>query len=190
MIDKLKIVSFQYNDAPNDYKKQLKQLIDLTWPTNNDAEIHLKEFNVMSFCAFLNEQIVGYAGVIRWCIPVKDSVYQISSLSCVCTHPKYQTQGIGKMVVQEATKWIMNESGVDVGLFTCSPKLATFYEKTGIWKKDNSLVLKESHREGAYISNQLELDVLKVLISDKAKQHYDDFTNTTIVLNFPKGEFI
>ncbi|MGL4913634.1 MAG: GNAT family N-acetyltransferase [Romboutsia sp.] len=190
MDNKIKIISFQYNDANKYYKKQIKHLTDIMWPSDNGDEAHLKEFNVMSFCACLDNEVIGYAGVIRWDIPGKHSTYKMSSLSCVCTHPKYQNQGIGKMVVQKATKWIVSDSCTDVGLFTCSPELTTFYEKSREWKKDKNLVLKESDREGAYISSQLELDVLKILVSDEAKQYFNDFTNTTIVLNFPKGEFI
>lgn len=189
MMDKLELISFEYNKAPQQYKKQLKDLIQLVWPTEDD-EVHLNEFNVMSFCACLDEQVVGYAGVIRWSIYQEGDVYQMCGLSCVCTHPQYQGQGIGSMLIKAATDWIMKKSIADIGLFTCSPEHTKFYEHAGVWKNDNSLVLKESIRKNAYISNQLGVDVLKVLISDRAKQHASDFMNTTIILNFPEKEFI
>ena len=45
-------------------------------------------------------------------------------------------------------------------------------------------------REGAYVSDSLQLNVFKLLISAKAKLYANYFENSIVTLNFPKGKFI
>ena len=144
----------------------------------------------MSFCAIEKNEFIGYLGVVSWNIIVKNKTFKMCGLSCVCTHPEYREQGIGSMLVRKATEWIMQDGRFDIGLFTCSQKHSPFYEHVGWWQKCSNLVLKESDREGAYVSDSLQLNVFKLLISAKAKLYANYFENSIVTLNFPKGKFI
>lgn len=190
MINNLTFVSFRYNEAPEIHKQHIKSLIYKVWNIEDNDEIHRNEYDAMSFCSYLDRQIAGYAGIISISVTIKDNTYKLGALSCVCTHPEYQRQGIGSKTIQNATEWIINKSGLDAGLFTCYPQHAAFYEKSGIWTRDNSLILKGSSREGALSSYHLQLVVMKALFSEKAKSNACDFTKATIALNLPVGQFI
>lgn len=186
----LTFVSFRYNEAPEINKKHIKSLIYKVWNTGDNDEVHRKEYDAMSFCTYAGRQIAGYAGIIFLDIVIKDNIYKLGALSCVCTHPEYQRQGIGSKTIQTAAEWIINKSDLDAGIFTCYPHHASFYEKSGMWTRDNSLVLKGSPREDAISSYHLQLTVMKALFSEKAKSNVCDFTKNTIVLNLPDGQFI
>lgn len=184
------IKSFPYNDITEQDRQSLKQLFYLVWDDKGTQDIHPAEMNVISFCAMEGSEIIGYAGVVSWLINVKDESFKMCGLSCVCTHPEYRKRGIGSFLVKEATDWIVQCGRFDIGLFTCSQENTSFYEHIGLWDKCLHLVLKESDREEAYDSNQLRLNVFKLLISTKAKGYVELFENTTITLGFPEKKFI
>ena len=171
-------------------KYLLNDLLRCVWEDIDTKEIHPKEMDAMSFCALENNQFVGYVGVITWNIKVKGKILKMCGLSCVCTHPQYRKRGIATILVKKATEWIMQSDILDVGLFTCSHKNTPFYENIGLWKISPNLVLKESDRKDAYVSDLLHLNVFKLLISQKAESYANCFENATIILNFPKGKFI
>ena len=184
------IKSFQYNNITEIDKQLLKSLLYLIWEDINIEDIHPQEMNVMSFCAIEKNEFIGYLGVVSWNIIVKNKTFKMCGLSCVCTHPEYREQGIGSMLVRKATEWLIQEGRFDIGLFTCSQRNTPFYEHIGWWQKCSNLVLKESDREGAYVSDSLQLNVFKLLISAKAKLYANYFENSIVTLNFPKGKFI
>lgn len=190
MADQLTIVSFRYNEAPPVNKNNIKALLYKVWNIDDNEEIHPKDYDAMSFCSYLHKQMVGYAGIIFLDVKVKDNLYKLGALSCVCTHPEYQRQGIGSRTIHAATEWIINKSQVDIGFFTCYRQHAAFYERSGIWTRDNSVILKGSPREDALSSHHLQLAVIKALFSEKSRLNASDFTNTTIVLNLPENQFI
>lgn len=184
------IESFRYNTITDEKHRQLKSLMQTAWSNHGETSIHPKEMDAMCFCGIIDGVIIGYVGIVSWTIFIEKESYRMCGLSCVCTHPAYQRCGIGQRLVVEATQWIATAGIFDIGLFTCSATLSRFYEQGGDWQHDSCLVLKESARDGAYASDQLKLQVLKFLISDKAKQNPSYFTEREIVLNFPHGQFI
>lgn len=171
-------------------KEAIQVLINTIWSNNNTPYIHPKEMNATSFYIADKNKIIAYLGVLSWGISIKTETFKMGGLSCVCTHPKYRKQGIGTELVRNATEWIIQKGEFDLGLFTCSQENTSFYEHIGLWERCHNLIIKESNREGAYISNQMEVNVFRLLISEKAKQYTDYFENSIINLNFPSGEFI
>lgn len=112
-------------------------------------------------------------------------------LSYVCTHPSYRKIGVASGLVKKVTKWILQDTRFDIGLFTCSQENTPFYEKMDCWQRSTGLVLAESDdRTGAYRSDIMSLNVFKLLISDEAKRYANYFENGIIILNFPKGQFV
>lgn len=183
----MNIKSFQYNHITETDKHSLENLFYLVWGENIN---HPQEMNVTSFCATEKHEIIGYVGVVSWDIEVKGTIFKMCGLSCVCTHPAHRRQGIGTTLVRKTTEWIMQYGKFDIGLFSCSQKNTSFYEHIGLWKRCPNLTLKESDREGAYISDLLQLNVFKLLISTKAHLHANYFENSIITLNFLKGKFL
>lgn len=184
------IKSFPYNDITEQDRQSLKQLFYLVWDDKDTKDIHPAEMNVISFCTMEGSEIISYAGVVSWPINVKDESFKMCGLSCVFTHPEYRKRGIGNFLVKKVTEWIIQCDRFDIGLFTCSQENTSFYEHIGLWDKCPHLVLKESNREGAYVSRQLQLNVFRLLISTKAKRYAELFENTTITLDFPEKKFI
>lgn len=171
-------------------KEAIQVLIYSIWNKQNTTDIHPKEMNATSFYITDKNKIIAYLGVLSWNIRIKTETFKMGGLSCVCTHPQYRKQGIGTELVRNATKWIIQKGKFDVGLFTCSQENTPFYEHIGLWERCHNLIIKESDRAGAYISNQMGVNVFRLLISEKAKQHTGYFENSIINLKFPHGEFI
>lgn len=184
------IKSFLYNNITEIDQKSLERLFHFVWGDEMTGDIHPREMHARAFCVIENNEIICYVGVVSWDIHVVERSFKMCGLSCVCTHPKYRKQGLGTLLVEEATAWIIRCGGFDIGLFTCSQENVSFYERLNLWERCPNLILKESDREGAYISNLLHLNVFKMLISEKAKLYAHYFEDSTITLNFPKGKFI
>lgn len=184
------IKEFRYNNASEVNVCLINDLFSDVWGDVNAKEIHPKEMDAMSFCAMSGNKCIGYVGVISWDIKVQEEIFKMCGLSCVCTHPQFRKRGVATQLVKRATEWILQCNNFDIGLFTCSYQNTPFYENIGLWEIDPGVILKESSREGAYISNLLHLNVFKLLISQKSKSYADYFENTTILLNFPEGRFI
>ncbi len=178
------IKCFRYNDISNTDNGLLNNLIRSVWEDTDTSEIHPKEMNAVSFCAKINDIFIGYAGVIDWNIRVRNKIFKMCALSCVCTQPSYRKKGTGSYLVKKATEWIIKNDSIDVGLFTCSQ------ENTGCWERAPRLILKESDRNRAYRSDIMGLNVFKLLVSNRAKSHAEYFENGIINLNFPEGKFI
>lgn len=184
------IKRFRYNHISEADRCRLGDLLRCVWEDINTREVHPEEMDAMSFCAVDGDWFTGYAGVISWELRIRGEVFKMGGLSCVCTHPQYRRAGIGTALVRKATEWMLQGNRFDLGLFTCSRDHTPFYENTGLWKRSPDLVLKESDREGAYVSDRLHLHVFHLLISPKAKLYVGYFRNTVINLNFPEGKFI
>lgn len=184
------IKTFRYNHITETDRGLLNDLLRCVWEDINTQEVHPEEMDAMSFCAVDGDRFTGYAGVIRWEIRIQGEVFKMGGLSCVCTHPQYRRAVIGTALVRKATEWMLQGERFDLGLFTCSRDNIPFYENTGLWQRSPDLVLKESDREGAYLSDRLHLHVFKLLISPKAKPYAGYFRNAVINLKFPEGKFI
>ena len=187
---KYEIIEYSYNNISNVDKCLLDDLLHSVWNDIDTTEIHPQEMDARSFCAVANNMLIGYVGVIMWNIRVRDKMFNMCGLSCVCTRPSYRKNGVGSGLVKKANKWIMQNDNFDVGLFTCSQENASFYEKVGFWQRSPGLILKESDRKGAYKSDIMGLNVFKLLVSHKARLYANYFENGIITLNFPKGKFI
>jgi len=186
----MEIFSFCYNSISDGMSRRLNDLISSVWGNVEGKPLHLRELNAMSFCAADGAKVVGYAGDLAWPVSVEGRMFRMGALSCVCTHPSYRKKGIGSWVVRSATKWMMDCSRFDVGLFTCASENVSFYEKVGLWEERPCLILKESEREGAFVSDKLGLHVFRLLISDKARANESCFDNAVITLDLPEGLFI
>lgn len=190
------IQSIHYNQASETLKRDIAGLLYQIWPESfpmletTIPEAHDKELNAYSFYSYRDGKLVSYAGVVHKTIQHDGRIYNIAGLSCVSTDPKYREQGLGLRIVAAATKWIEKQRDIDLGIFTCKPSLASFYNQSGSWPVVPDVVLIGNKNEGALSSESLNLVVLMRLFSEKAKANEPILRHSTINLEFPDGEFL
>ncbi|MEG1805851.1 MAG: GNAT family N-acetyltransferase [Clostridia bacterium] len=196
-MDKYIIKSYFYNETTLQQRKEIADLLDLVWE-NFDTQTeqkelritHRKELSAQSFCCYFDEVLVAYAAVIRKDILHCGEKFSLAGLSCVATHPDFRNLGVGSKLVAAATRYIIEQYNIDLGIFTCQPDLAEFYHSAGAWEACSNVRLFGSNAVGALSSETLKVVVLMRLLSDKAKEHKALFYDEPIVLDFPVGEFI
>ncbi|AIW84792.1 acetyltransferase family protein [Bacillus mycoides] len=190
------VQSTDYNQVSDALRREIALMLQRVWPDFDPLpeekipETHLKEFNVRSFYSYIDGKLVSYAGVVRKTIHHKGQPFNIAGLSCVATDPDYHGQGLGLHTVTAATEWIEKQSDIDFGIFTCKPSLAPFYNRAGSWPVIPDVVLISRKDEDALSSASLEVVVLMLLFSKKAKSHKSMLRHTTINLDFPVDQFL
>jgi len=189
------IQSINYNQALATLRREIAVLLHRVWPEEDGLledtipAAHHEALNARSFYAYADGKLVSYTGVVTKAIEHEGERFVISGLSCVATDPDYRGLGYGLKTVAAATQW-MEQSGVDLGLFTCHPDLADFYHRAGSWPAVPDVSLVGSRHEGALTSDSLQVAVLMRLFSAKAIAHKKVLRNTTINLDLPVGEFL
>jgi GNAT superfamily N-acetyltransferase len=157
-----------------------------------DAEasaLHDAVFDVLSFYVCGQGRVLSYAALAMKAIVHDGQPYEIAGLSCVMTDPQYQGRGLGLRAVAAATRCLAR-SNLDIGLFTCDPPLARFYERAGQWPVVSNVVLMGSHDDAALRSDVLGKVVLMRLLSAKARAAASGLQDTTIDLGLPIGQFL
>lgn len=189
------IQSINYNQAPASLWREIAVLLHRVWPEEDGLledtipAAHHEALNARSFYAYADGKLVSYTGIVTKTIEHEGERFRLSGLSCVATDPDYRGLGYGLKTVAAATRW-MEQSGVDLGLFTCHPDLAGFYHRAGSWPAVPDVSLIGSRDEGALTSDSLQVAVLMRLFSAKAIAHKKVLRNTTINLDLPVGEFL
>jgi GNAT superfamily N-acetyltransferase len=150
---------------------------------------HDPQLDALSFYLVVDGRVVSYAAVVHKQIAHGGETFEIAGLSCVATDPDYQGRGFGSRAVGAATRSI-EQSTVDIGLFTCDPPLAGFYARAGAWPVVPNVVLIGSHHDGALDSVSLQKVVLMRLFSPKAQAAAAQLRQTTINLDLPLGQFL
>jgi hypothetical protein len=119
---------------------------------------------------------------------VNGVAFVASGLSCVATEPSFARRGYAGRVVAPDTQWI-NQSGVDLGVFTCAPELAPLYTRSGGWEVEPNVTLIGSRDPDALTSTALGVIVLMRLISPRALANAGMLQHGTIDLDLPVGAF-
>jgi GNAT superfamily N-acetyltransferase len=145
--------------------------------------------DALSFYLVIDGQVVSYAAVVHKQIMHSGETFEIAGLSCVATDTDYQGRGFGSRTVGAATRYI-EQSTIDIGLFTCDPPLAGFYARAGAWPVISNVILIGSHHDGALTSMSLQKVVLMRLFSTKAQAAAAQLRQTTINLDLPLGQFL
>ncbi|MCA9985981.1 MAG: GNAT family N-acetyltransferase [Anaerolineales bacterium] len=187
----MNIRAIPYHEAGNSLRRAFGTLQERVAPTGMepDLELHDPALDARSFYVSAGEQVISYAAVVRKAISHGGQTFQLAGLSCVATDPAWQRQGLGSRVVSAATAYI-ETSGVDLGLFTCDPPLAAFYWQAGAWPVRADLVLVGSQHPAALSSRLLDKVVLLRLFSARAQAAAAAFSQTTINLDLPLGQFL
>ncbi|AIO64966.1 GNAT family N-acetyltransferase [Burkholderia oklahomensis] len=189
--------SIRYNDAPEALRRQfalLHQRVDpddAFEPGDTAPVLHDPRLDAMSFyvSAPKSRDIASYAAVVRKTISHAGERFSIGGLSWVATDPAHRRAGLGTRTVAAATQW-MEASGIDIGVFTCDPPLASFYARAGRWPIASRVTLIGSRADGALRSDTLNKVVLMRLFSAKARAAEAELSRATIDLDLPLGQFL
>lgn len=190
------VQSLNYNDAPNSCRREIAEMLNRIWPDENlkqDDTIpltHDESLNARSFLTYVDGRLASYVGVVRKTIKHSGQLFNIAGLSCVATDPDFQGQGLGSRTVASATRWIEEHSDIDLGVFTCEPSLACFYERAGAWQVNPNVKLIGSCDERALSSDLLQVVVLLRLFSAKAQTYETKLRQSPINLELPVGQFL
>lgn len=194
MIGADEIHAIPYNRAGDALRRSIDLLQYRAYPEAGAPEgepqpLHDPALDALSFYLVDGGRVVSYAAVVHKQIVHEGATFWIAGLSCVATDPEYRRRGLGARAVGAATRYIA-DSTIDVGVFTCDPPLAAFYERAGAWQIAPDVVLIGNRHEGALTSASLQKAVLMRLFSAKARAAAGRLRRTTIDLDLPPGQFI
>lgn len=153
----------------------------------NMTELHPSALDVTSFLLYKEDELIGYAGVFPWMVELGNAPVRIAALTCFCIKPNHHKQGYGRYLLTEITAWIQN-SGVDFGLFTCSPDKTAFYTRSEKWQVIDMRLL--SGMKIHYDSKKLHLSVLCLPVVMCLSEIKKKLIGKEIKLNLPEGMFI
>lgn len=157
-------------------------------PSDPTEPEHDPMLDAMSFYLVDGRQVVSYAAVVHRQVAHDGTQLRLAGLSCVATDPEYQRRGLGARTVAAATRCI-EDSNADIGIFTCDPPLARFYQRAGGWAVTPGIILLGSRHPDALSSAALGKAVLMHLISERARAMAADLHAATIDLDLPVGQF-
>lgn len=123
--------------------------------------------------------LISYAAVLTVEIVHHDIPYTVLGFGNMLTFPPYEKQGYGSQVLRMATEHIQN-SGADIGILFCAPRLESFYSKCG-W---------EPSRGTTYIGavdDQERYDELRMMlyVSEKGRRGREDFEQFPLSISWP-----
>ncbi|MGL5626597.1 MAG: GNAT family N-acetyltransferase [Candidatus Rhabdochlamydia sp.] len=183
MTKKIQVDCLVYQKATVSLKKEFLRLINDVWPRNiyNSRTPNL-DLSPVVFFVRLEKHVVSYCVVLFKEIFHFGNTYKAAGLSYVCTQTEYRNQGYGSQIVKTATQFIEN-SNVDIGLFSCDTELIGFYEQHGwLLAPDVSILL------GGLSSIACHKAVMLQFFSLKALKDRVLFQSTVINLCLPRGE--
>lgn len=188
MFNNTEVHLIEYTKASIPLRKEFAELIKTVWPESLDNDdIHHPDLLPVSFFLRVAGLVISYCAVLSKEISHADNTYKIAGLSYVCTHPNHRKQGYGLQTVKIATQFIEN-SHIDIGLFTCDYELVSFYKNFG-WSVANRVSVVSGKYPGSLSSFDLGKEVLIRFFSKKSIIDKKHFSNTVIYLDLPLGNF-
>ena len=180
-----------WNTASPAFRREVAAMLCRIWPDCGDGgDTHDFEFQAQSFYCRINEALAGYAAVLKKDIVHHGCSFRIAGLSCVAVVPEFRRMGAGRKLVSAAGRWLAGQPDVDLGIFTCRPELAPFYNRADGWEAAPDVVLVGNSEPGALSSSALNVTVLMRLFSAKAWAHEAQLRHGTVNLDFPSGRVL
>ena len=183
-----------YRAAGVQLRREIAELQDRAYgpsdiePDSDPVPLHDPSLEAESFLLRVDGRLVSYAGVVTTTIEACSERFRASGLSSVATDPEFGRRGYASLVVAAAMRHIA-ASGVDLGVFTCAPRLAPLYTAAGDWQVEPNVVLIGSRDPDALTSTRLGVVVLMRLFSTHALTHEHLLRGATIDLGLPVGQF-
>lgn len=183
----MKVTIRSYHQMKEISRRQVDHFVHHCWNEHIESAIHPNDCSVLSFILSEDGQMIGYAGLIKLVVQIDDRKMHVGAVSCFCIDPDYRHLGYGSYLFEYLTITLINMKELDLGLFTCSEQLNSFYLRQKRWRLAD-WILYADNREG-YDSIKEKLNVMALAASEafdpqlfKKKLH--------IHLYLPDGLFI
>ncbi|MGL6107918.1 GNAT family N-acetyltransferase [Romboutsia sp.] len=179
----MKTILMSYYDIDDFLKRSIINLQNKEW---NNCYWGDTPFIKNCVCCFEGDKLVSYLSIVKKSIIYKKEEYVVAGLSEVITDIDYRCKGIGANTIKVAFDYIKKDN-CDFSTFTCSKGLSNFYTKAG-WKTADNLSIIGGTFSKPMNSNEMNLQTMIALFSDKAKTHSKDFENGELFLDIGEGK--
>ncbi|MET9397495.1 GNAT family N-acetyltransferase [Kitasatospora sp. NPDC002965] len=181
----MRTVTLAEAEVPRELKLQVAELQDQVWPgpPGPSAEpVHDPVLRPRSMLLLDGDRVVAALDVLSKSLDHAGRTYAASGLSAVVTDRALRGRGYGRRLVV-AARAVIEESGADLGLFTCDRELRTFYEGAG-WELLPGAVLVGGTVERPFPSDREGFDKLTMaaFLTGRARRHRADFAGARIGL--------
>jgi len=140
----------------------------------------------VSLVVLQNAIVVSHAVVLRKAMTHTGKQYSAFGLGSMVTNPSYRRQGFGRRILEYATEH-MEQEGADIGVFTCDPHLAEFYNWNG-WETTKSTPLVGGTEGKPFPSDKLGKLTVIQFFSDRAKAQRNSILAGPIYLELGEGK--
>jgi aminoglycoside 2'-N-acetyltransferase I len=172
---------------PSRFRTQVFGLHRQAWPRSTPAQsgddlrqVHDPALDPISLLLVADGRVLAALDILSKRIEHGGESYAASGLSTVVTDEALRGHGYGRTLVAAAREAI-EESGADLGLFTCDRELGAFYESAG-WLIVPGAVLVGGTPDDPFPSDQWDKVTLARFFSERARAHAAEFEHARIGL--------
>ena len=91
--------------------------------------------------------MIGYAGLIKLVVQIDDRKMHVGAVSCFCIDPDHRHLGYGSYLFEYLTITMINMKELDLGLFTCSKDLISFYLRQKRWRLADWILYADNRKD-------------------------------------------
>ena len=181
----MEITATPQEDVLPQLRHQIRRLQLQAWPTYKPDEVgptHDPALRPVSMLLVSDGRVIAALDILSKDILHGGHRYAASGLSTVVTDETLQRRGYGRRLVEAAYSVIEN-SRVDLGIFTCDTPLRTFYERDG-WQALPGTVLVGGTPDVPFSSDQENFDKITIgrFFSQRAQRERASFIGSRISL--------
>jgi len=173
------LVSCPQHELPPVLRAEQLRLHRQAWPDGGE-EPHDPALRPLTMLLVENENALATLDVLSKDLDHRGHRYRAAGLSAVVTDRAVRGHGHGGRLVAAARE-AMAEAAFDLGLFTCDPPLAGFYQRAG-WQPLPGTVLVGGTRANPLPSDALGKVTFGALFTEHARRHAVDFAGARIEL--------
>jgi Predicted acyltransferase len=176
----MRVVSFAQDAVPALLRTQVMALEDQEWPTESrdghDPALH----PIWMMLVDPHDTVLASLAVLSKSIIHDGERYLANGLSAVVTDRAHRGRGHGQRLVH-AARDLIAAGGADLGIFTCDPPLADFYQRCG-WRILPGTVLVGGTPDAPFPSDRFGKVTLATLFTEHARTHAATFEHARIEL--------
>ncbi len=176
------VVTLPQHAVPAVLRAQVITLQDQAWPATgaDRSRGHDPALHPIRMLLVEADVVLASLAILSKSIIHRGHRFAASGLSTVVTDRAHRARGHGHRLVTAARE-SMAASGADLGIFTCDPALAGFYQRAG-WQVLPGTVLIGGTPEAPFPSDQFNKATLARLFTDHARAHRHSFDHARIQL--------
>jgi GNAT superfamily N-acetyltransferase len=179
----VRIVSFPEAEVPRDLRLQVVALQDQAWPSEEQAgpgPRHDPLLRPLSMLLVDRGHVLAALDILSKDLMHGGQTYLASGLSTVVTDPVHRGKGYGRRLVA-AAHHVIEDTGADLGIFTCDRYLLPFYERAG-WEWLPGAALIGGTPASPFPSDRFDKVTMVAFFSPKAQAAAGSFVGARIEL--------